>query len=233
LSDQFANGVILPEAQLSFNIDKQTGWYVIIRAMNKNAHSKAELTRQRIVESAAQLFHQQGYHNTGLQQILNSAGVTKGAFYFHFADKKSVALAALGFYQQLFEQHFAAPLKDQTLSPWQRIEGFHLAVKQVFGGDMGMVGCPMGNLSLEMAGQEPEIQKALEQSFTGLVDRFTDCIQQGLDDGQFAAQKDARFLAEFLLNSWEGAVLRMKAAQSLEPLDNWFESMALLLQVKP
>jgi TetR/AcrR family transcriptional repressor of nem operon len=53
----------------------------------------AKDTREKILNAAAQLIHRQGYNRTGLQEILTTAGVPKGSFYFYFKSKEDLALA--------------------------------------------------------------------------------------------------------------------------------------------
>jgi len=57
--------------------------------------ARAEVTRQAIIEAAVDLFEEVGYGSTDLTAIINRAGVTKGAFYYHFPTKQSVAAAII------------------------------------------------------------------------------------------------------------------------------------------
>jgi AcrR family transcriptional regulator len=57
--------------------------------------ARAEAMRQAIIDAAVDLFNEVGYGETGLTDIINRAGVTKGAFYYHFPTKESVAAAII------------------------------------------------------------------------------------------------------------------------------------------
>ncbi len=57
--------------------------------------ARAEATRRKIVESAVDLFGDMGYGETGLADVLQRAGVSKGAFYYHFDSKEAVAVAII------------------------------------------------------------------------------------------------------------------------------------------
>ena len=57
--------------------------------------ARAEATRRRIIDSAVDLFTEMGYGETGLADVLQRAGVSKGAFYYHFDSKESVAAAII------------------------------------------------------------------------------------------------------------------------------------------
>jgi len=192
-------------------------------------NSKGQQTQLRIIETAARLIHQQGYHNTGLQQILSEANVTKGSFYFHFKDKKSLALAVIDYFQGFFADNLALELNDPSLSAQDKLLSFHQRVCQAFSSPVGMAGCPLGNLTLELAGIDRDLQKKLDTGFDRLVSVFERVIESGQASGEFSAKQPARQLAEFFMSSWEGAVLRMKAAQSLQPLENWFGSINAML----
>lgn len=55
--------------------------------MARKTKADAELTRQRLLDAAEQLFSEQGVSNTSLTEIAKAAGLTRGAIYWHFADK--------------------------------------------------------------------------------------------------------------------------------------------------
>ena len=63
------------------------------------AQARAEVTHQRIIDAAVSLFNGKGYGETGLADILHRAGVTKGAFYYHFDSKEAVAVAVIDEFQ--------------------------------------------------------------------------------------------------------------------------------------
>lgn len=61
--------------------------------------ARAEATRRRILDSAVDLFSELGYGETGLADVLLRAGVSKGAFYYHFDSKEAVASAIIQEYR--------------------------------------------------------------------------------------------------------------------------------------
>ncbi len=65
-----------------------------IRVVTKQ--TKSENTRLHLVRSAAELFDRNGFSGATLEDVSRSAGVTKGAFYFHFASKDELAGAIQG-----------------------------------------------------------------------------------------------------------------------------------------
>ncbi len=83
--------------------------------------ARAEATRRRIIDSAVDLFAELGYGETGLADVLGRAGVSKGAFYYHFDSKESVAAAIIEEYTQRSKESMrtrvdpSLPLLDQII----------------------------------------------------------------------------------------------------------------------
>lgn len=83
--------------------------------------ARAEATRRRIIESAVDLFDELGYGETGLADVLQRAGVSKGAFYYHFDSKEALAAAIIDQYRHQNAQRVAeaidtgAPLLERII----------------------------------------------------------------------------------------------------------------------
>ena len=84
----------------------------------------------------------------------------------------------------------------------------------VYGPPAAISGCMMGNLSLEMADHSDSIQSLLHQSFASWQTGIAGVLQEAMDRGDLAKSNKPQELASFLLNSYEGALLRSKADRS-------------------
>jgi len=74
-----------------------------------NRQSRGEATRTAILHVARRLFSDFGYHNTGIADIQDATGLTKGAFYHHFRAKLDLALAVLDTVQAEYEEQLFQP----------------------------------------------------------------------------------------------------------------------------
>lgn len=81
----------------------------------------------------------------------------------------------------------------------------------------------LGNLSLEVADQSASIRNRLAAHFRTWSDLLEICIAEAQTAGSIRNQIPARLLAQFLLNSWEGALLRMRVTKSDVPLKDFIE----------
>ena len=81
---------------------------------------RAERTRLRILEAASAAFAAHGYDGVSLNQVIRESGLTKGAFYFHFASRDALALAAFRHKQQQLVAQIAEAV-DEDAPPLERL----------------------------------------------------------------------------------------------------------------
>ncbi|MET9678263.1 ScbR family autoregulator-binding transcription factor [Streptomyces sp. NPDC006482] len=82
---------------------------------------RAERTLRRIISGAAEQFERNGYFGTSLDDITRAAGVSKGAFYFHFSSKEQVAAAVVEIAQERFEDVMTEQPCGPSDSPVQHL----------------------------------------------------------------------------------------------------------------
>ncbi len=100
----------------------------------RRTKEEAGKTRQRIVDAAELLFFQRGVSETTLEQIARKAGVTRGAFYWHFADKAALLRVI---YESIIlpQQHLADMPCDTSRDPFEVIEESTLVGLRRFAAD--------------------------------------------------------------------------------------------------
>jgi TetR/AcrR family transcriptional repressor of nem operon len=181
----------------------------------------AKLTRDHLIDVGLELMHQHGYNATGLTEILKAADVPKGSFYHHFGSKEDFAAAALERYVARERQHSAAVLNDSKTLPLKRLKRYFLGLIKVYGQNGPIPGCMMGRFSLEIAAESPELRRRLRTSFAHWQHAIATVIQQAVAQKELPPDTDPESLAGFLLNSWEGALLRSQAEKSDAPLETF------------
>lgn len=82
---------------------------------------RAQRTRLRILESAAEAFARHGYNGVSLNELIRQSGLTKGAFYFHFPSRDELALAAFRHKQEQLVAQIAQAVDEQA-PPLERLE---------------------------------------------------------------------------------------------------------------
>jgi TetR/AcrR family transcriptional repressor of nem operon len=176
-------------------------------------------TREHLIDVGLGLMHRDGYNATGLSDILKAADVPKGSFYHHFGSKEDFAAAALQRYAAREREHAAAVLGDTTTPPLKRLRRYFSALVKIYGQKAAIPGCMMGRFSLEIAAESPQLRRQLSATFEHWQQTIATVVRQAVAQKELPAGTDAESVAGFLLNSWEGALLRSQADKSDAPLE--------------
>ena len=176
---------------------------------------------------------EKGYNHAGLKDILAEAGVPKGSFYHFFENKEQFGLEILDYYARSSAFLITENLHNKKIPALQRLKNFFLAsIHVLVKKNKCCGGCLVGNLGQEMADQNPVFREKSEQIMAEWQQEITQCIRQGQLENSINPKVDAKQLASFLFNSWEGAVMRMKISKSDKALNDFmtivFESPLLI-----
>lgn len=182
-------------------------------------------TKQRLIDSGISLMKEKGYHNTGLMEIVKAAGVPKGSFYHFFASKEAFGLAVLDYYSDEFEPYMVAILTDPSVPPLQRLHNFFEGGREQLLGDSCRGGCFIGNLAQELSDQDEVFRASLAVVLQRWEQHFANCLRDAIAQGELPKDLDADMMGRFIINSWEGAILRMKVLKSIEPVEGFIEML--------
>jgi TetR/AcrR family transcriptional repressor of nem operon len=176
-------------------------------------------TKEKILSAGARLVWQKGFNATGLQEILKEAGVPKGSFYFYFESKESFGLELIDVYISFFERELDGIMLDRTKEGLVRIKAFLDFFRIVLEKENYTGGCPLGNLALEMGDINEKFGDRIAQGFEEIESKILGCLNDAKKSGDVPKSVNAESAASFILNSWEGALVRVKVDKSLKPLD--------------
>jgi len=188
--------------------------------------------KEEIVEAAVKVFHQRGFNATGVQDIADAAGVPKGSFYNHFEGKEALGAEALERYWQGVLKSLDM-LKDDGVPPVERLQSYFRKLNDLGRKTKYRPGCMVGNLSTEMSDQSPLIRERLAAILAQWTRAIEDCVKQAQNDGSIRRDIKAKAIAAFMLNSWEGAVLRTKVDRSSLPFEQFEQLVFTSLAARP
>ncbi|MFH0823804.1 MAG: TetR family transcriptional regulator C-terminal domain-containing protein [Pseudomonadota bacterium] len=177
-----------------------------------------EDTRAKLIAEGAKLIHEKGFNNTGIQEILRAAGVPKGSFYFYFQTKEEFGLAVVDYFADFMSGTMERHLNDSSLPPVGRLRRFFGEMKDYFGQEGCSRGCPIGNLAQELADLSDTFRKKLTEVLGKMQSGIAVCLLEARESGEIPLDLDPRETAYFILNSWEGALTRMKTEKTLDAL---------------
>src|SRR5260370_2111382 len=188
---------------------------------NQVGNTRGRESRQKLLDAGLLAFHTGGFAATGLDVVTKAAGVPKGSFYNHFGSKEAFGAEVVDRYFERHLEKLQRVFGDDALTPLDRMRAY-LDERTEFFRSLGYRrGCMMGNLSLEAADHCDLLRMHIADHFVTWSAILAECIRQAQACGQVRLGVDASQIADFILNSWEGALLRMKAERSIRPLETF------------
>ena len=177
--------------------------------------------RDTILDAGLKAIFRTGYHGTSVRDVTAAAGAPQGSFTNHFRSKEAFASEVLDRYFASVRGLVAEALEDTSLTPRSRLRRYLDLITGRLEGDGFNRGCLIGDLSLEASGSNEMLRTQLDAIFREWRAPFASCIAEAQASGEIASDFEAGELAEFLLASWQGAILRMKVERSPAALERF------------
>jgi TetR/AcrR family transcriptional repressor of nem operon len=166
--------------------------------------------REDILNAGLKVMFRSGYIGASVRDICAAAGAPQGSFTNHFRSKEAFTQEVLDRYFADLKTVVSKTLNDKSVTPRHRLKRYLDIITGRLEGAKWNRGCLIGDLSLEASLQSKHLRNRLEEIFREWRAPFADCIAEAQAAGEIDSKFEPIELAEFLLASWEGAILRMK-----------------------
>jgi AcrR family transcriptional regulator len=161
---------------------------------------KGHATRAFILQSAAEVFAERGYAEATMSELIAHTGLTKGAFYFHFASKEQLAVAVLEEKQRQWREFIQVRVLAKTRAIDQLL-AMGPALVKLHREDPGAYSAP--RLSRDLA-RVPEVAERVRAQTREWIELVANIISRAQRDGDLAAKPDATALATVLIAATDG-----------------------------
>ncbi|MEN8145704.1 MAG: TetR/AcrR family transcriptional regulator [Gemmatimonadota bacterium] len=173
-----------------------------------------EATRERLLHWAFEEIYEKGFAGASLDQILANAGMTKGALYHHFGSKADLGHAVIEEVIRPFViKRWLDPLRNSD-DPVVAFRSTLECAAESFTDQEMACGCPLNNLSQELANSDDE---AFRLHMASVFDQWRGGIAQAFERGKGAGtvrdDVDSEAMAAFLVSSLEGIATTMKSSR--------------------
>jgi TetR/AcrR family transcriptional regulator, lmrAB and yxaGH operons repressor len=182
-------------------------------------------TRHRLLSTAGELFRSQGFHATGLDQILRRSRTPKGSLYHYFpGGKEELTIEAVRYMTGLTKETMTA-IFSSDCDPLS-------ALKALFESNATMLlvsdfrnGCPIAAITLDVAIAQQPIREVCEKGFDTLLELLIEHLNRA---GLSAVR--AKSLATLVFAALEGALILSRAKRSVEPLTTIERELAIVIR---
>lgn len=187
-----------------------------------------ESTRESLVQATFDEVYQNGVRAASLEGILGRVGVTKGALYHHFDNKKALCAAMVDeVIRGRILETWVTPLansRDPIGTLQEILHGFGSLTEEEV-----IHGCPLNNLSQEMSGVDEEFRTKLADLYTLWRDGLRDALARGQSAGTVRREIDPEKVALFFISSVEGAFGMAKSQRGVGVLNDAAEVLSSFL----
>ncbi len=177
-----------------------------------------QIKREKLLDQGVLMLMDQGYHGTGLKEILDQVKIPKGSFYNYFGSKEKFAAEAISHYIEPFIERLSKHLQNPELDGLTALKNYYaeLIVEVEETGYKG--GCLLGNLMGEIGDTSDICRNALMTTIERYCVLQQSALLRAQQQGSVRLDRSAESMADLLFSSWQGALLQMKVQQSVEPL---------------
>ncbi len=175
--------------------------------------------RQHILDTGRSLILGKGFTAVGLNEILSTAGVPKGSFYYYFKSKEAFGEALLDAYFADYLARTDTLLSDDETPAAQRLMRYWQSWMTMGENDCQESSCLVVKLSAEVSDLSEAMRVALLGGTRQVIERLASCLRQGAVDGSLSGLLDAPQTALALYELWLGAALLTKLRRERSALD--------------
>lgn len=179
--------------------------------------SKADKTREFIIEKSAPIFNRKGYAGTSLSDLIEATGLTKGSIYGNFENKDEVAVAVYQYNINALAKRLDDAMGDKKTAR-EKLLAFTNYYRNGWKKMFERGGCPIQNASIEADDNLSCLKKHVQQSIKNWVARVAKVIVLGQKNGEFKKSLDAQERAYAIITQLEGGIMLSKIMNNPELL---------------
>ncbi|RNL52457.1 TetR/AcrR family transcriptional regulator [Pedobacter jejuensis] len=179
--------------------------------------TKAEKTRNFIVEKTAPIFNMKGYAGTSLNDITAATGLTKGSIYGNFANKDEVALAAFdyNFNSNVSKIEAEISKKDTTK---EKLLAYISIYQSFLVGGISQGGCPILNTAIDADDTHPALREKVLKAVLSWKKSIIKLVEDGISNEEIKVGSNPEQIALTVIAMIEGGIMISRLTNKIE---NW------------
>ncbi len=174
--------------------------------------------REKLLDQGVVMFMEQGYHGTGIQEVVDKVGIPKGSFYNYFKSKEDFGSKTIIHYSDQFKEFLVSILETSKKDTLKALTQFFDQLTKLFDDKDCRDGCLIGNFAAEISDSSSIGRQTMHKCISEWKDILKEIMMRGQEKKVIRDDISADELADFLLNFLEGSLIRMKIESDTNPL---------------
>lgn len=186
--------------------------------------TKAERTRQFIIEKASHLFNKKGFHGTSMNDILSATGLAKGGVYGNFASKEEIVKEAFLYSFKQVSEELSSRIRSRSNAPDKLISVidyyYNYNSRSPIEG-----GCPVVNYTTHADETLPELRAVTAMAVKTMLTTIEHILIKGKEYKQLRNDLDTQLASRVIYSRIEGALMLSKAFQDDQILNGLLDEL--------
>jgi len=190
-----------------------------------STQTNKQIKREKLLDQGVKMLMDQGYHGTGLKEILDVVKIPKGSFYNYFGSKEKFAAEAIIHYIEPFIDLLSKHLQTPHIDGLTALKNYYAELINEVEKSGYKGGCLLGNMMGEVGDTSDECRRSLLLT----IDRYNllqeSALLRAQNEGLVRKDRSAKSMTNLLFSSWQGALLQMKVEKSIQPLQVCWDTL--------
>jgi AcrR family transcriptional regulator len=185
--------------------------------------TKAERTKQFIIEQAASHFNEKGVAGTSVDDVLKAAKVAKGCLYDHFENKEALAVETVDYMLKKISYRVAEVMNRESSAKakiFAYLDFNKDPLDTLING-----GCPIFNMAVDSDDTNAVIKQKVRETLLAGNKGFSDILKEGIRRGEFSATLDPEEFAFKMFTAIEGATVMCRVFNNIRPMHGLIKNL--------
>ena len=191
--------------------------------------SKAERTRQFIIEKTAPIFNEKGYAGTSINDLTEATGLTKGSIYGNFENKDEVALAAFDYNFERVITYIKSKMDEHT-STIDKLLVYPETYRNFLKLPILQTGCPINNTAAESDDTHPQLREKVSKALQFWRERLENRVLIGIENDEIRPDVNVNEFVSVLISLIQGSVIQVKVTGKTAPLNATMDYLEKLIK---
>ncbi|MFT3737626.1 MAG: TetR/AcrR family transcriptional regulator [Breznakibacter sp.] len=190
--------------------------------------TKAERTKQFILETAAPIYNEKGISGVNIDDVLAATKLTKGCLYNHFENKEDLTEQVVDLLLKKISDKIRFEVsKGKTVKAkvFNFLDFYKDPIQTFIPG-----GCPIINTAVDADGNYPSIKEKVANVFRAGQQDLSNLLKQGIENGEFSKELDPVGFAFKIVAAVEGGIVMCRVLDSTKPMFSLIKSLKAELE---